>query len=154
MLGYYNNEDATKDTLKDGWLYTGDLGYFDKDGYMFITGRKKNVIVLKNGKNVFPEEIETLINRLDLVEECMVFGLPEKDYDNDVKIAVKVVYSNKEKTEDEIYQILWEQIKKINKTLPKYKYIQKLILTDEELIKTTTKKVKRNEEMKKILQSI
>jgi len=82
----------------------------------------------------------------------MVFGLPEKDDKNDVKIAVKVVHSNKEKTEDEIYQILWEQIKKINKTLPKYKYIQKLILTDEELIKTTTKKVKRNEEMKKILQ--
>ncbi|MBE5813283.1 MAG: long-chain fatty acid--CoA ligase [Clostridiales bacterium] len=152
MLGYYEMPELTNEVIKDGWFYTGDLAYIDKDGFIFITGRNKNMIVLRNGKKVFPEEMETLINRLDLVEECMVFGLPEKDDKNDVKIAVKVVYSNKEKTEDEIYQILWEQIKKINKTLPKYKYIQKLILTDEELIKTTTKKVKRNEEMKKILQ--
>lgn len=154
MLGYYEMPDLTNEVIKDGWFHTGDLAYIDKDGFIFITGRNKNMIVLRNGKKVFPEEIETLINRIELVEECMVFGMPEKDDKNDVKIAVKVVYNkneNKDKTEEEIYQFVWEQIKKINKTLPKYKYIQKLILTDEELIKTTTKKVKRNEEMKKIL---
>lgn len=151
MLGYYEMPELTNEVIRDGWFYTGDLAYIDKDGFIFITGRNKNMIVLRNGKKVFPEEMETLINRIDLVEECMVFGLPEKEDKNDVKIAVKAVYSNKEKTEEEIYQIIWEQIKKINKTLPKYKYIQKLIVTDEELIKTTTKKVKRNEEMKMIL---
>ena len=157
MLGYYEMPELTNEVIKNGWFYTGDLAYIDKDGFIFITGRNKNMIVLKNGKKVFPEEMETLVNRIELVEECMVFGMPEKDDENDVKIAVKVVYNkseNKDKTEEEIYEIIWEQIKKINKTLPKYKYIQKLILSDEELIKTTTKKVKRNEEMKKILADI
>ena len=92
MLGYYENPEATKAVLKDGWFYTGDLGYQDKDGYIFITGRKKDMIVLKNGKKVFPEEIETLINRLDEVAECMVFGIPDQKDKNDVKLSVKIVY--------------------------------------------------------------
>ena len=158
MLGYYENEEATKNVLKDGWFYTGDLGYFDKDGYLFITGRKKDMIVLKNGKKVFPEELEMLVNRIDLVQECIVFGMPTNNDKNDVKISVKVVY-DKEKVEekypnntiDEIKQVIWEEIKKINKTLPPYKYIKNLIVTDKELVKTTTKKVKRNEEIKNIL---
>ena len=158
MLGYYEMPELTKEVLKDGWFYTGDLGYFDKDGYLYITGRNKNMIVLKNGKKIFPEEVETLVNRLELVEESMVFGLPDERKKDDVKLAVKVVY-NKEiakekysgKSEEELYEIVWNQIKELNKALPKYKYIQKLILTDEELIKTTTKKVKRHEEMKRIL---
>lgn len=157
MLGYYEMPELTKQVMKDGWFYTGDLAYIDKDGYIFITGRNKNMIVLKNGKKIFPEEIETLISRLEFVEECIVFGLPDKNDKNDLKLAVKVVYNKsdkKSKTEEELYKIIWEQIKKVNKTLPKYKYIQKLILTDEELIKTTTKKVKRNEEIKKILGAI
>ena len=95
MLGYYENPEATKEVLKDGWFYTGDLGYTDKQGYMFITGRKKDMIVLKNGKKVFPEELEVLINRLEEVEECMVFGIPDKKDKNDVKLSVKIVY-NKE----------------------------------------------------------
>ena len=70
---YYENEEETNKVLKDGWFYTGDLGYQDKDGFIFITGRQKNMIVLKNGKKIFPEEVETLVNRIDLVEECMVF---------------------------------------------------------------------------------
>ena len=158
MLGYYEMPEQTADVLKDGWFYTGDLGYFDTKGCLHITGRNKNMIVLANGKKVFPEELETLVNRLELVEESMVFGLPSKEDKNDVKLSVKIVY-NKEvaerkypgKSEEELHKILWEQIKEINKTFPRYKYIQNMILTDKELIKTTTKKVKRQEEMKLIL---
>ena len=158
MLGYYENEEATKEVLKDGWFYTGDLGYLDKNGCLAITGRSKNLIVLKNGKKVFPEELETLVNRLDLVEECMVYGMPDEKDKNDVKLSIKVVYNKEivkekysDKTEEELYKFIWTEIKEINKTLPRYKYIKGMILTDEELIKTTTKKVKRQEEMKKIM---
>ena len=158
MLGYYENEEATKQVLKDGWFYTGDLGYQDKNGYLFITGRKKDMIVLKNGKKVFPEELEVLINRLDIVKECMVFGMPNESNKNDVKLSVKIVYDKdvaKEKypnsSEEDLEQMVWEQIKEINKTFPPYKYIKNLIFTDKELIKTTTQKIKRNEELKNIL---
>lgn len=159
MLGYYEMPELTNEVLKEGWFYTGDLGYFDKKGILYITGRNKNMIVLKNGKKVFPEELETLVNRLELVEESMVFGMPDEKDKDDVKLSVKIVYSKetvKEKyadmNEEEIYTMIWNQIKELNTTFPRYKHIQKLILTDEELIKTTTKKVKRQEEMKKILQ--
>ena len=159
MLGYYENEEATKEVLKDGWFYTGDLGYLDKNGCLAITGRSKNLIVLKNGKKVFPEELETLVNRLELVEECMVYGMPDEKDKNDVKLSIKIVYNKEivkekysDKTEEELYKIIWNEIKEINKTLPRYKYIKGMILTDEELIKTTTKKVKRQEEMKKIME--
>lgn len=161
MLGYYEMSEETNAVLKDGWFYTGDLGYFDKDGFLFITGRNKNMIVLKNGKKVFPEELETLINRIDLVEESMVFGLPDEKDKNDVMLSVKIVYNEEEakekyegKTEKELYEIIWNKIKELNKTFPRYKHIQKMILTKEELIKTTTKKVKRQEEMKRILKEV
>ena len=160
MLGYYENEEETKKVLKDGWLYTGDLGYMDKDGFLFITGRKKDMIVLKNGKKVFPDEVEMLVNRLDEVEESIVFGMPDKKDKNDVKLSVKIVYNKeyvKEKygdiTLEELRNIIWEKIKKINKTFPPYKYIKNMILTNKELIKTTTKKVKRQEEIESILQN-
>ncbi|MCI8411268.1 MAG: AMP-binding protein [Clostridia bacterium] len=160
MLGYYENAEATKQVLKDGWFYTGDLGYMDKQGYIFITGRKKDMIVLKNGKKVFPEELEILINRLDEVEECMVFGLPDNKDKNDIKLSVKIVYNkeyvNKEYPniqKEELEKVIWEKVKEINKTFPPYKYIKNMILTDKELIKTTTKKIKRNEEMK-IIQKV
>ena len=159
MLGYYENEEETNKVLKDGWFYTGDLGYIDKDGFIFITGRQKNMIVLKNGKKIFPEEIETLVNRIDLVEECMVFGMPDEVDKNDVKLSVKVVYNKDEVIQkygdisfDEIRDIIWDRIKnEVNTTVPRYKHIMNMILTDKELIKTTTKKVKRNEELKEIL---
>ncbi len=158
MLGYYEMPELTSEVLKDGWFYTGDLGKFDKKGILYITGRNKNMIVLRNGKKAFPEEMETLVNRIELVEECMVFGLPDNKEKDDIKIAVKIVYNKDEakekypdKTEDELYNLIWEKVKELNKTFPRYKHIQKLILTSEELIKTTTKKVKRQEEMKKIL---
>lgn len=156
MLGYYEDEEKTNEVLRDGWFYTGDLAYTDKDGYYFLAGRRKDMIVLKNGKKVFPDELEGIINRIDFVNECMVFGMPKED--GDVKLSVKVVYdkelASKEypnKSFEEIKEILWEKIKEINKTLPTYKYIKNLILTSEELIKTTTKKIKRGEELKRIL---
>ena len=132
----------------------------DKDGFLFITGRKKDMIVLKNGKKVFPDELEMLINRLDEVEECMVFGMPDKKDKNDIKLSVKVVYNKeyvKEKygniSKEKLEKIIWDKIKQINKTFPPYKYIKNMILTEKELIKTTTKKIKRNEELKNILQN-
>ncbi len=114
------------------------------------------MIVLKNGKKVFPEEIETLVNRIDLVKECMVFGLPDEADKNDIKLSVKVVYDKdiaksdyNNASEDEIRDIIWDKIKNdVNTTVPRYKHIMNMICTDQELIKTTTKKVKRNEEMK------
>ena len=158
MLGYYKNETQTNDVLKDGWFYTGDLGYIDKDGFLFITGRKKDLIVLKNGKKVFPEELELLINRLDEVEESFIYGLPSSNDKNDVKVAVKIVYNkdfvNKRYpniSEKDLQNVLWAKIKDINKTLPMYKYIKHMTLTSEPLIKTTTNKIKRNEELKQIL---
>lgn len=159
MLGYYEMPELSNETIKNGWFYTGDLGYFDKKGFLYITGRNKNLIVLKNGKKVFPEELETLINRLELVNECIVFGMPDKKDRNDITLSVKVVYNEEtikekynEKTRDEIDKILWGEIKQINTTFPRYKHIQKLITSNEELIKTTTKKVKRQEEIKLIMQ--
>lgn len=157
MLGYFNNDEANNETFtEDGWMRTGDLAKLDKDGFIILSGRKKFVIVLKNGKNVYPEEIETLIEKSNMVKECMVYGTPEKD--GDVLLSVKVVYDKDiiknqfgEISEEEIREKIWNWIKDVNKTMPKYKYVKKLILTDKELIKTTTLKIKRNIEMEKIL---
>lgn len=158
MLGYYNNEEATKETLEpDGWLHTGDLAKIDKDGFIFICGRKKFVIVLKNGKNIYPEELETVINKIEGVKESFVYGLPEDD--GDYKISAKIQYDKnivKEiynvEYEEQVKEALWQEVKKINKTMPAYKYIREISVTEEDFIKTTTQKIKRNEEMKKILQ--
>lgn len=157
MLGYYNNEEATKETIEpDGWLHTGDLARIDKDGFIFITGRKKFVIVLKNGKNIFPEELEALVNKIEGVKESFVYGRPEDD--GDYKICVKVVYDPEIMKEEyglteieDIKEKLWNEVKKINKTMPPYKYIRDIIVTDKELIKTTTQKIKRHEEIKTVL---
>ena len=154
MLGYYNNEEATKQALVDGWYHTGDLGYIDKEGYVFITGRMKNVIVLKNGKNIYPEEIEVLINELPYVTECLVFGYPK---DDDLVLSTKIVYDENyiknnyaNMSKQEFEEKVWNDIKKINTTVPRYKHVKKLIITDEPMIKTTTAKIKRFEEIEKI----
>ena len=157
MLGYVDNPEATADVLKEGWFYTGDLGYFDKDGFLFITGRKKDVIVLKNGKNIFPEELEILINNLPYVSESMVFGRPCDD--GDYKICAKIVYNKDTINEtypnmskEELQKAIWNDIKeKVNHKMPAYKYIREIIVTENPLIKTTTQKVKRHEELKLIL---
>lgn len=160
MLGYYNDKALTDTVIKDNWFHTGDLGYIDKDGFLFITGRKKDMIVLKNGKKVFPEELELLVNNLEEVEESFIYGLPEDNDKNDVKIAVKIVYNEKnikakhpDMSEEELHTLLWNKIKVINKTLPMYKYIKDMTLTTEPLIKTSTQKIKRFEELKKVLES-
>ena len=156
MLGYYNNEEANKETLEDGWLHTGDLAKIDKDGYIFISGRKKFVIVLKNGKNIYPEELEILINKIEGVKESFVYGRPEDD--GDYKICAKIVYDKENAgeifgttNEEEIKEKIWQEVKKVNKQMPAYKYVRDIIITDKELIKTTTQKVKRAEEIKTVL---
>lgn len=155
MLGYYENKEATNEVIVDGWFHTGDLAYRDKDGYIFVAGRKKNVIVLKNGKNIYPEELEILINDLPYVEESMVFGMPKED---DLVVSAKIVYNKefKEKnnyTQEELKEKVWQDIKEINKELPTYQHIKNIIVTDEPMIKTTTAKVKRYEEIKKIIEN-
>lgn len=160
MLGYYQNEEATKEAIdKDGWLHTGDLAKIDKDGFIYITGRKKYVIVLKNGKNIYQEELEILINKIAGVSESFVYGKPEND--GDYKISAKIVYDKdimKDvyglESEQDIKDKLWQEIKSINKTMPTYKYIKDIMITNEELIKTTTRKIKRHEEMKKIQENV
>lgn len=155
MLGYYGLDDGS--ITEDGWFLTGDLAYIDKDGFIFITGRKKNVIVLKNGKNVYPEELETLVNKIPGVSESFIYGKAKEEDKTDLKIGVKIVY-DKEKIKEEygledleeIKKVLWNKVKKINRTMPTYKYIKEMILTEEELIKTTTLKIKRFEEIKTV----
>ena len=156
MKGYYENEEATKKVLKNSWFHTGDLGYMDKDGYFYISGRDKNVIVLKNGKNIYPEELEILVSNLPYVAENMVFGMPK---DDDLLLSVKIVYNKdyvKEHypntSEEELKEIIRKDIKEeVNSKLTNFKHIKNVIITDEPMIKTTTNKVKRKEEMKKIL---
>lgn len=155
MLGYYHNDEANQHSLKDGWFYTGDLGYIDKDDFLYVTGRKKSVIVLKNGKNVYPEELENLVNRIEGVKESFVYGLDEEE--NDPVICVKIVYDKDimkdvygAEEEEKIQETLWNKVKEINKTMPAYKYIRHVQVTEKPLIKTTTQKIKRFEEMKEI----
>ena len=157
MLGYYGDEKATNQVLKNGWFYTGDLAKIDDEGYIFICGRKKSVIVLKNGKNIFPEELEGLINRIEGVKESFVFEKRSSEDVNDIKIYAKIVYDRKiveeaykVKKDEEIFTSINNQVKLINKTLPPYKTIRGIILTEEPLIKTTTSKIKRQEELKTI----
>ena len=155
MNGYYNNNEATEEALSGGWFHTGDLGYMENN-YLFITGRKKNVIVQKNGKNIFPEELEILINYIPGVEECMVYGKPTKD--NDLDVCVKILYDKEAINdiigyinENDIHKYMKEKISEINKKMPPYKHIREIIVTEEEFIKTTTGKIKRHEELAKIL---
>ena len=157
MLGYYQNDEANQEAFdEEGYFLTGDLAYFDKDDYLWITGRAKNVIVLKNGKNIYPEEIETLVNGIHGVKESFVYGKEDEKDKDDLKVCCKIVYDKEifEKdglTEEEaIKEKLWEDVKKVNKEMPQYKYIKEITVTTEELIKTTTLKVKRFEEIKKV----
>lgn len=157
MLGYYNNEEATKEAIdEEGWLHTGDLAKIDKDGYIFISGRKKFVIVLKNGKNIYPEELENLVNKIEGIKESFVYGKPEDD--GDYKICAKIVYDKDlvqeiygTTEEEKLKELIWQEVKKVNKTMPAYKYIREITITDKDLIKTTTQKIKRFEEIKTVL---
>ena len=150
MLGYYENPEATEAVMKDGWFHTGDLGRFNKDGYLFIAGRKKEVIVLKNGENVFPSDIEFLVNKLHYVKESILF--PRENTKGEIALGIKIVYDPDlikemfgDKTEEEYKDLIWEDIKVINQELSVFKR------TTEPLEKTTTQKVKRFKEIEKIL---
>jgi long-chain acyl-CoA synthetase len=153
MIGYYENQEATEAVIRDGWFYTGDMAFLDSDGFIHITGRMKNVIVTKNGKNVYPEEIETLLGRSDYIKEALVYGKEGKD---DV-IVCAIIVPDKEKLEEDIKAgilpqqdvdaIINAEVKRINKELVTYKYIKELTLRDTEFEKTTTKKIKRYQEL-------
>ena len=159
MLGYYNDPKATKEVLKDGWFYTGDLGYFNVAGNLVVTGRKKNVIVTANGKNIYPEEIENLINKLPFVAETMVYGKNKDKKSKDVIVAARITLDreaieqkygeNNIPSDYEIYDIVLEEIKRINRMLSTYKNVKELEIKKDEFVKTTTMKVKRKEEIKK-----
>lgn len=156
--GYYKNEEETKKSITDGWFHSGDLGYMDKDGFLYLTGRSKNLIITGNGKNVYPEEIENLINKIPYVNESLVYAAVDPKDKNEQIIAVKVTLDEaylKEKfgasmpSDSELHDIIWQEIKEVNHTLVPYKWIKELEIKKEDFVKTTTMKIKRYEELKK-----
>ncbi|HKM28768.1 MAG TPA: AMP-binding protein [Anaerovoracaceae bacterium] len=151
MMGYYNNEAATNEVIIDGWFHSGDLGYVDADNFIYITGRKKNVIITKNGKNVFPEEIEYYLGQVPYIAESMVWGAEDEDGSNDTTIVATVTLDKEEVAEalgesydeEQVKALVWEEIDKINDTLPLFKRVKKLAIRNEDFEKTTSKKIKR-----------
>jgi len=149
MQGYYMDEDATAAVLEDGWFHTGDYGYVDDDGYVYITGRKKNVIVLNNGKNVFPEEIESYIEKIDLVSEVVVVG---RDDENGQTFGITaLIYPDLKAAKDagledinDISEAIKTEIAHLNKTLPSFKQIRGIEIRKNEFDKTTSHKIKRH----------
>ena len=161
MLGYYENEEATNEVIKvdeegNRWFHSGDVGYLDEDGFLYITGRTKNVIVTQNGKNIYPEEIELILGEVKEIKECMVYG-KEVEGEKELIITVKVIPNleeieaehGKDLSDEQIHEIIWEQIKVVNRKLTSYKAIKKLEIKKDEFAKTTTMKIKRFEEIKK-----
>ncbi len=151
MSGYYLNEAATRDTLRDGWLHTGDLGYLDKDGFLYISGRKKSLIVTPNGKNVYPEEIEAILNNSPFILESLVWGGPEAD-PSLVEVQAMIVpdleafdreFGASRYDHEKLREVLAEEVKKCNNELANYKRIKKFTLREDEFEKTTTRKIKR-----------
>jgi len=152
MMGFYKKDSATKEAFEDGWFKTGDLGFIDSDGFLHICGRKKNVIISRSGKNVFPEEIEDILKRSPFVQECLVYG--ENDPKQDEIICAQIVVDaeafielsesrNKQITPELINEILGEEVKKANAELSSFKQIKKFIVREQEFEKTTTQKIKR-----------
>ena len=150
MLGYYKNEEATRKVLKDGWFYTGDLGHIDDDDFLYISGRNKNMILTKNGENIYPEEIEEMLNDNELITEALVVG--EENGKDDVTVKAKILpnievlknfFDNKIPSKEEIRQIFSDVIRKVNSGLPNYKHIKSFKIMDEDFERTTTNKIKR-----------
>jgi len=149
MIGYYENQEATDEVLKDGWFYTGDYGTMDKDGFVKFEGRKKNIIIAKNGKNVYPEELETMLGRSDYIAECMVYGHKDEDGEEYIhvqiypdKTAVETVLGENA-DEEKVKELIQGVVDDVNKSNPVWKMIRKTIVRKEEFEKTTTKKIKR-----------
>jgi len=151
MMGYYEDPETTSQVMKDGWFYTGDLGYIDNAKFVYITGRKKNVIVTKNGKNIYPEEIETLLGKSPFIKECIVYGKDDPVYGDIVVSAtivpemetIQTVFGDHQPTSEEVYELIHKEVKAVNKGLVIYKYIKDFNIREEEFAKTTTKKIKR-----------
>ena len=159
MLGYYEDDEATASVMKDGFFYSGDIGRIDEDGYIYITGRSKNVIVTQNGKNIYPEEIEMLLGSVPEISECMVYGKKESEdaRDKELIITAKIIPNyekieelhGKDLSDEEIQKIIWEKVKEVNKKLTSYKAVKKIEIKKDEFEKTTTMKIKRYAEIKK-----
>ena len=159
MLGYYEDDEATASVMKDGFFCSGDIGRIDEDGYIYITGRSKNVIVTQNGKNIYPEEIEMLLGNVPEISECMVYGKKESEdaRDKELIITAKIIPNyekieelhGKDLSDEEIQKIIWEKVKEVNKKLTSYKAVKKIEIKKDEFEKTTTMKIKRYAEIKK-----
>ena len=161
MIGYYENEEETKRVInEDGYFHSGDVGYMDEDGYIYITGRSKNVIVTQNGKNIYPEEIEMLLDNVDEIKECMVYGKKaeksSKKEEKELIITARVIPDYDkikqmygEKSKQEIYDIIWQKIKEQNKKLEAFKAVKKLEIKEGEFEKSSTLKIKRYKELEK-----
>jgi len=151
MLGYYGNAPATEKVLKDGWLFTGDLGRMDSAGFYYITGRKKNVIVTKNGKNIYPEEVEAYLDKSPYILESLVWGKLDEALEETLIYAqivpalenIKEKLNSQEISKDDIFKVIDAEVKAINKNMPLYKRIRRFTIREEEFVKTSTKKIKR-----------
>lgn len=151
MMGYYKDAENTAKTIKDGWLYTGDYGYLDEDGFLYITGRKKNVIVTKGGKNIFPEEVEYYLLLSDFISEVIVYGKHEEIKDDLICTAImypdfKALENAGCMTDEEKYRKLKEAVDEANSKMPPFKRVKRIEIREDDFIKTTTLKIKRFEE--------
>ena len=159
MLGYYEDEEATAEVMKNGYFCSGDIGKIDEDGFIYITGRSKNVIVTQNGKNIYPEEIELLLGNIPEISECMVYGKKESEdaRDKELIITAKIIPNyekieelhGKDLSDDDIHKIIWDKVKEVNKKLTSYKAVKKIEIKKDEFAKTTTMKIKRYVEINK-----
>ena len=161
MLGYYKNPEETARTVRDGWFYTGDQGYVDEEDFIYITGRKKNVIIASNGKIVFPEELEYYLSLSPFIAESMVWGAEDERSGDIVIVAairpetddiLEVLGDEKADDPETVKELLWKEVDKVNEQMPMFKKIKKIVVRNEEFEKNTSKKIKRFAEANKKMQ--
>lgn len=159
MLGYYEDEEETRKAIENGYFHSGDIGRIDADGFIYITGRSKNVIVTQNGKNIYPEEIEMLLNDIPEIKESIVYGQKESEdkRDKELIITAKIIPNykkieeiyGKNLSDEEVQKIIWNKVKETNKKLTSYKAVKKIEIKKDEFEKTSTMKIKRYVETSK-----